>query len=299
MNLHMISVVPRSRRQTRRRRFQLSRPIPRLGGRAKAGAGARPAARPRGGPAAAAWQPIGVRVVNALTSARVISLLLLLVCAGAFGYAVNDASFYVTRPEVAGRQTIPLKDVYAMSHVVGLQVFWVNPDGIAAALKASPSIADARVEVTWPAEVRITLVERAPAVAWQQAGAVNWVAADGRVMPARGALPGLLTIVAEQSRPLPEDTRAVSADVVQGALALRALRPNITTLNLYEHGGLEYNDGRGWQAFFGQGEDMPQKLAVYESLVDYLLNTRHLSPGQIEYIVVTDVQHPFYKVRGE
>jgi hypothetical protein len=116
-------------------------------------------------------------------------------------------------------------------------------------------------------------------------------------MPARGRAPELLRIVAEGSRPLSAETAGLDPAIVEAGLALRALRPNIGQLRYFARGGLAYDDGRGWQAYFGTGAGMPEKLVVYETLVDYLLGERDLAPGEIEYIVVSDVRHPFYKIR--
>ncbi len=308
MNLHVNSVsrrpgAPRKPRGSRgaglrKHRFMsiIALPRLRLGRRKVAGVSAR---HNTASGAAAVWLPAGQRALRALRSARLVSLLILAGCLAAFAFLLNDPQFYVTRPEVVGRKTIPVKDIYAMTGAPGLHLFWVNPAEMEAALEASPSIERAHVSVGWPDRVRIEIVERAPVAVWQQAGAVQWVAGDGRLMPARGDLPGLLRIVVTSGRPLPEDARSVDASVVRSALALQAVRPNITALNYYDRGGLEYDDGRGWQVYFGTGDDMAQKVAVYETLVDYLLGEKGLQPQQIAYIAVTDVRHPFYRLRGE
>jgi cell division septal protein FtsQ len=248
-----------------------------------------------------AIRPLGARVLVGVRSARTLSLVLLLACLGAFAYLVNAPEFYVVQPVVSGREYLTLKDVYRMTGAPGLHIFWVDPAAMAAALEASPSVEHARVTVGWPDRVEIALVERTPVAIWKQAGATSWVAADGRLMPVRGTLANALSIVVRDAdtRPLPEQQVAVPAETVQAALALRALRPNIVSLNYFQRGGLEYDDGRGWQAYFGTGNDMPQKLAIYERLVDHLLHERGLQASQIEYIVVTDVQHPFYRLRDE
>ena len=77
---------------------------------------------------------------------------------------------------------------------------------------------------------------------------------------------------------------------IQGALALRQLRPNIERLHYDARHGLSYQDGRGWRAYFGVGADMPQKLAVYEKLVDDLM-ARGIQPKTIS---VETVRAPYY-----
>lgn len=84
----------------------------------------------------------------------------------------------------------------------------------------------------------------------------------------------------------------VPDSVMQGALQLRELRPNIDKLYYRPSGGLSYQDGRGWRAYFGTGHDMHQKLVVYETLVAELL----ARGAQPEYISVGNQEKPFYKL---
>jgi hypothetical protein len=73
-------------------------------------------------------------------------------------------------------------------------------------------------------------------------------------------------------------------------MALRALRPNIERLYYEPGNGLNYQDGRGWRVFFGSGDDMEQKLVVYETIVEDLL-ARGVTPA---YVSVANQERPFY-----
>lgn len=84
----------------------------------------------------------------------------------------------------------------------------------------------------------------------------------------------------------------VPRPVLEGAIQLRQLRPNIDKLYYNTSGGLSYQDGRGWRAYFGSGRDMHQKLAVYETVVASLMG-RGLRP---EYISVSNQYKPFYRL---
>ena len=79
--------------------------------------------------------------------------------------------------------------------------------------------------------------------------------------------------------------------VLEGALQLRELRPNIEQLYYQPSGGLSYQDGRGWRAYFGTGRDMHQKLAVYETVVAKLME-RGIRP---QYISVSNQHKPYYR----
>ena len=74
-------------------------------------------------------------------------------------------------------------------------------------------------------------------------------------------------------------------------MQLRELRPNIDRLFYRPAGGLSYQDGRGWRVYLGTGQNMHQKLVVYETVVEDLLS-RGLQP---EYIGVSNQERPYYK----
>lgn len=85
----------------------------------------------------------------------------------------------------------------------------------------------------------------------------------------------------------------VPPDVLDGALQLRDLRPNIEELFYSPAQGLSYQDGRGWRAYFGTGHNMHQKLAVYETLVENLL-ARGIVPAVIS---VSNQERPYYRTQ--
>jgi hypothetical protein len=89
----------------------------------------------------------------------------------------------------------------------------------------------------------------------------------------------------------PSQAAFVPQAVLEGALQLRELRPNIDKLYYRPSDGLGYQDGRGWRAYFGTGRDMHQKLVVYETVVANLLE-RGIMPA---YISVSNQHKPYYR----
>ncbi|MFW6183768.1 MAG: cell division protein FtsQ/DivIB, partial [Chloroflexota bacterium] len=155
-----------------------------------------------------------------------------------------------------------------------------------------------------------SIAEETPVAVWEQGDEQYWVNERGVLVPARVDVPALLHIQSDQPAPSVATTAKLSPsdaeeeedateeaaelfvppDILQGALQLRELRPNIDRLSYSPSGGLSFEDGRGWRVYFGSGTDMDQKLVVYETMVDYLLE-QGLSP---EYISVSNQEKPFY-----
>jgi hypothetical protein len=254
------------------------------------GGGPKAARRGRTRSHAISWRTRLQRVISALvTSPRWISLLILLVIGSAFYFVGADATYYVTQVEVAGAATLSQRAIIEASRMEGMHIFWLDPAEAARGVAEIPSILTATVEIVWPGAANITVSERAPVLAWDQAGDRFWVDEEGRLMQARHEAPELLLILSQQPDRLFVGER-IPFDVMAGALQLQQERPNIDSL-FYEAGnGLSYEDGRNWRAYFGTGLDMNQKLAVYEALV-VDLQARGLQP---RYISVINKDKPFY-----
>jgi hypothetical protein len=206
----------------------------------------------------------------------------------------NADAFYVHSIAVGGLQHLTKEEVFALTEIANMHVFWVDPEEVRDNILRSPTVADASVEVGWPPNmIQIVIEERQPALVWEQAGVATWIDLQGRVMRQREDRPDLLRISAENiiEGPLGPDVQ-ISEDVVNGALQLRSLFPNIEVLRYHPHKGLGYQDGRGWEVWFGIGTDMPEKILIYEAIVANL-QARGIQPGEID---VSNPDAPYYSV---
>lgn len=225
------------------------------------------------------------RVVSALIVLSMLALLVLF---------FNTNAFYVHSVAVGGVRTLSKEEVFALSGVADYHLFWVNPREVQANLQRSPSVARAEVRLAWPPQmVQIVIAEREPVLVWEQAGAAVWIDAQGQVMQQREDRPELIRVSYEglASNPLGVND-SVSTDVVAGALQLRDLAPQITTLRYSQDYGLGYRDPRGWDVWFGIGSDMPNRFLIYNALVENL-QSRGIVPNVIS---VADPEAAYYAV---
>jgi cell division septal protein FtsQ len=225
---------------------------------------------------------------------RIFSALIVLGLIGVLFVFFSADAFYVHSIAVGGLQYLSKEEVFALTDIADMHIFWVDPEQVRQSILRSPSVADAEIQVGWPPNmVRIRIEERQPALIWEQAGQPVWIDLQGRVMLLREERSNLLQIVADnaQDGPLGPNVQ-LDADVVAGALQLRSLFPEITRLRYHSEKGLGYADGRGWDAWLGIGTDMPAKILVYEALVGNLLS-RGIQPGEIN---VANRHAPYYSV---
>lgn len=251
---------------------------------------------------------------QAVISARWISLVVLIITIYAIVVVGLDEQFYLTTLPVSGVSAIPAQEIADASGLGGIHVFAADPKVAAAAIDNIPGIISATVTLHWPNQVTITVVEDSPIAIWEEAGQSYWINADGTLMPARVDLPTLPRIQSQMKNPplrvqptpapegtvLVEETEApavisfIPLDVLDGAILLKQLRPNIDRLFYDPSHGLSFQDSRGWLAYFGTGTDMHQKLVIYETIVADLL-----ARGKtITYISVSNQEKPFYAATG-
>ena len=244
-------------------------------------------------------------------SARWISLLLLAIVTSALVLIGVDEHFYLTVIPVDGTVSIPAAEIVEASQLAGAHIFAVEPAAAAERVAEVPGVINAAVSLNWPNQVLIEVQEDSPVAVWQEGENQFWVTDNGRLIPIRATVPGLLLIesempVAETSMTpdgeINEEDTAVTTepqanlafipqDILTGAEHLRELRPNIEKLYYRGDSGLSYQDGRGWRVYFGTGADMNQKLVIYETIVDDLL-ARGLTP---QYISVSNQEKPYYR----
>ncbi len=269
-------------------------------------------------------------VMGFVLNTRWISLAVLGVCAYALFMIGGDDRFYLNYIPVEGATSLDINHVVAESGLAGRHIFAADPQEAADHLGQMGGVITASVTLHWPNDVSIILREKPPLATWQEGDEAYWIDEDGGLAPARAQTVGLLNIVSEvtsdsavvtsdelrvtsEEEEVASDKTAdeeqaaadeeqaadgvdaqvafVPRDVLAGALQLRALRPNIDKLYYRPSGGLSYQDGRGWRAYFGTGQDMHQKLVVYETVVAQLME-RGVRP---EYISVSNQHKPYYR----
>jgi cell division septal protein FtsQ len=260
------------------------------------------------------WAAPTASLKQVVTSARWLSLVLFAVCVYALYLVGNVEDFYLTYIPVEGTSSLTPAEVVEASGLAGQHVFSADPARAANSIGDIPGVVSATVKLSWPNEIAIRIVEDTPIMIWEQNGVPYWVTQSGSVVPARQELAGLLTVRTEAALLPDTDQKGeggaagaangemeeeeavmprVAPEIVEGALQLRQLRPEISELSYKSLEGLSFRDGE-WDAFFGTGTDMRQKLAVYEAVVAQL-EAEGVTPA---YVSVANQEKPYYRAFG-
>lgn len=214
------------------------------------------------------------------SSSRLVSGFLTLVLVATLFFLWNASLFQVSSAEVFGNQRLSVADINAVLGVINEPIFKAVPAVIESNLRlAYPELQSVQVQVRFPNRILVTVAERTPVLAWYQNGSLTWVDAQGFAFQPRGNVPGLVQVTANGVLQVPHDPnlpsyeqRLLSPSLVRGVLEVAPYAPEGIPLLYDLKYGIGWQDPRGWVVYFGDSaEEMPQKLVVYEALVQHLL----------------------------
>jgi hypothetical protein len=227
---------------------------------------------------------------------RLLTIFLLASMILALGHVLSSNDFIVEQAKVIGNKLLSNDQARSMAQVDGNLIFLIDPQQVVDQLMQHPEVLSAEVDISWPNQVEIQLVEREPVVAWDDAGRAWWISADGVAFIQHGTWPDLVKVKVEASvLHVSEDplVPVIKPEVLNAAVALNANLPEIEILNYDSVYGLGFEDGNGRKIYFGVEGDMTVKVGMYQQIAERL-SARNLQ--QVE-IFLMDQDHPFYRVK--
>lgn len=217
------------------------------------------------------------RVLSGLMSGIfLLSLILLL----------NTPLFTVEKVEVQGAQRFSSEEITRAINAAGLSSFLIDPEEITRDLLLTyPGLRDVQVEVQWPAEVSIELVEREPVLSWNYDGHVRWVDDRGVAFEPHGKGKDI-TVINSPVLPPTLEHRFVDPQLVQAVSILGKEIPQDAVLEYDQNRGLGWRDPRGWMVYFGKdADDLNEKLVIYQTVTE-TLESKGIQPQliSVEYV---------------
>ena len=255
---------------------------------------------------------------------RLLSFVLVVALAYCVLTAFRSPEYRISTVEISGLQRLSAEEVLGSLNIVGDHIFAVQPEEIANTIAASyPELRDIQVNVSLPAKVTISAVERQPMFTWQMKDRVMWVDTEGYLIPARGSAAEMLTIDADAlplyqvdedlrefgSTKIIQDksinkpgqseltffaqTKHIDSNLLVAVLQLNAWMPEENTLLYQNQRGLGWADTRGWDVYVGQKlESINDKMVMYETIVRNL-EEQGINPSMVS---VEFLNAPYYRV---
>ena len=236
-----------------------------------------------------------------LSNPRLISGFVTIALAVLLIFLWTASSFSVSAAEVTGNTRIDSNEIGNRSGILGEPIFKVIPSQVVENIRTGfPELKDVKVQLAFPNQIKVQVVERVPMITWYQDDTVYWVDDEGIAFIPRGEAPGLVQVT---STGAPQDVlvnpdlpfyeqKFIKPEVVQAIINLAPHIPEGMLLIYDPDYGIGWQDPRGWTVQVGQNTlDLSMKLTVYQALVNRLI-VQGIQPSLIsmEYL-----DAPFYK----
>jgi cell division septal protein FtsQ len=191
-----------------------------------------------------------------------------------FGIVQLNSSerFYVSAAEIYGNQRVPAEEIYAASQVDRQSIFWVRPADVDQRVKSLAGILSAHTHVRLPNQVVIEVEEQVPLVEWQTTNETQWIAKDGRTIPAVGMPPPMRLHDPDANGAAPLQGQTEQGDLqlrpklMADLLALHAQRADLADVYYGAVEGLYFVAPEGWTVYLGTSGDMNVKLAQLQAM---------------------------------
>jgi cell division protein FtsQ len=228
-------------------------------------------------------------------------------------------TFQVKNVEVTGNSRVAASEIQTVINGANHSVFTLDRRiTVNALLTAFPELTNVHLKVSFPDTVVLSVSERKPVLAWEGPDTVQWIDAQGVVMPARGDGGTLLAVKSTVAVPLlvtAEDTAAADTEtttdatavatqstepdiyyidpqVLQTAISLGAQLPEGASLVYDPISGMGWKDPKGWRVYFGLDlSNIQMKLIEYQAIVERL----SALGVKASYISVEHLDAPYYR----
>lgn len=233
---------------------------------------------------------------------RVVSAVLVALLLAALYQIWNSPSFRVKEVNVTGLQRLSSADVDAVLNLEDESIFTLDAGQLQKKLQAAfPEFSKVSVEVGLKNKVTVTVDERLPILTWHQGDRTILVDANGMSFPQRDQGPAGPALTVEASA-APAGSQAaeedgsqapfIPVDMVSAILSISGQAPQGATLVYDPQHGLGWKDPKGWEAYFGDVQEMGMKLSVYQALLAKLKQ----EDVQPVLVSVEHVHAPYYRL---
>lgn len=188
------------------------------------------------------------------------------------GLGYQQPWFRVANVAVDGNTAVSSDAVLQATGLLGKHILEINDVAVGDALVGLTRVKRVAVERQFPNSIVLHVEERAPWAIWQADQQRFLIDSDGIVLdnaPAKITLPVLIYRGTTTVKP----GGRVDPDLVRQALAVdrrlpEAGKAKATRYEYTEPGGLLMISDQGWQARFGNADDLDYKIATLKAIVD-------------------------------
>jgi cell division septal protein FtsQ len=203
-----------------------------------------------------------------------------------------DERFYVYAAEVRGNSLLTADEVYQAGGLHTMSIFYIDRQQVAQNIEHGvPGVTQARVQCQLPGRVSVHIREQDVRYLWRLADTAFLADGEGRILKVDdGAHAGLLVIQDLDNQPVrPGDQ--VDPVALNAVGRLHGLLPEVQVFEYSRARGVSLSDARGWRVYFGDDQQLAEKVATLQALL-LKLTQEHKSAKVIDLRFVAS---PYYQ----
>ncbi len=199
------------------------------------------------------------------------AFLLLLGSIVALAFLFTDNRFDIAAVEIRDNDYIDAGQIQRQASLAGANIFTIDPRHVTMRLATvMPQIKETHVSLGLPNRAVIHVAARKPVLIYGHGNQTQWVDEEGRIFPAAEAQSDLPLLIDE------DGSASIDGIHLEPAIwqAIQQITATIPGMNEFHHRdiyGLFFISPEGWRVYLGDGEKMQNKLAMWQTLRQQLL----------------------------
>jgi hypothetical protein len=250
---------------------------------------------------------------------RMLSGALVVILFAAIMLIWNLPTFQINAVQVEGLQRVTADELNATLGLQGMSVLELDVRELNEKLAVVfPELTNISIQVGLPAEVKVSVVERQPILAWIYEGQTLWIDGSGIIIPVRGEVGEIPAVIATDAPPILLESEAgvdlaslkvlpavfeeallnnwgrqVDPQMLLTALKLRNVMPEGSELAYSQRHGLGWEEATGTFVYIGNSlDDIDLKLVEAQAILQELANQ-----GRTPTVVSVETVHaPYYRM---
>ena len=187
------------------------------------------------------------------------------------GFLFTDSGFTLSAPEITNNGYTDAGKIQQQAGMTGANIFTVDPKHVSMRLATVlPQVKEAHVRLGLPNQAAIQVIEREPVLIYGRGNQSQWVDAEGRIFPAAAGPSSLPLLIDEDGSASPDGIHLDPA-IWQAIQQITISIPGMNEFHYRDVYGLFFISPEGWRVYLGDGKNMSNKLAMWQTLREQIL----------------------------
>jgi cell division septal protein FtsQ len=227
-----------------------------------------------------------------LNASRTLALFLAATMMALLVWFFADERFYVYTAQIQGNSLVTADEVYRAGGLHAMSIFYIDRQKVAQGIASGiAGVTQVRVQCRLPARVSVRIYEQDVRYLWRRADASFLVDGEGHILKADdGTHAGLLVIQDLDNQPVQPGGK-VDVVALTAVGRLHGILPEVQVFEYSRDRGVSLSDARGWRVYFGDDQQLTEKVATLQALLDKLTRENQ----SVRVIDLRFVASPYYQ----